>query len=148
MSLTYEQTKAAFARLGQQPRLLALKNLNESATRFASAELSRWIRWETLQTLILDEPKMQTLRLRWDKLARLQHLRVGYCLDTRQDLLQVLGSCHTLQSAALFIHPIAPLFEDTSVANQSLRSLVIHGKIDKVTLIEVCVAAYCGSRDG
>lgn len=136
-SLSYDQTKAAFARLGQHPKCVALRNLSETAARWTSSELARWIRWESLETLILDEPKIHTLHIRWNKMAHLQNLRIGYCPDTRQDLLQVLGVCSKLQSAFLHVHPICPMFSDLSVANRNLRTLVVHGRPDKVTLIEV-----------
>lgn len=142
--LSYEQTKAAFTRLGQQPKFVALGNLSETAARWTSSELARWIRWESLETLILDEPKIHTLHIRWNKMARLQNLRIGYCPDTRQDLLQVLGVCTNLQSAFLHVHPICPMFSDLSVANRNLRTLVVHGRPDKVTLVEVR-AAYDAS---
>lgn len=135
--LTYEQIKAAFARLGQKPRFLALKNLNEPASRSAASELGRWIRWECLETLVLDEPKIQAPRIRWDKLGQLRNIRIGYFLDVRQDQLHILGACGNLRSASLFVHPITPLFEDASIANRNLRDLMIHGKVDKVTLVEV-----------
>lgn len=135
--LSYEQIKAAFARLGQQPKFVALGSLGETAARWTSSELARWIRWENLETLILDEPKIHTLHIRWNKMPRLQKLRIGYCPDTRQDLLQVLGVCTNLESAYLHVHPVLPLFSDLSVSNQNLRTLAIHGRPDKVTLLEV-----------
>lgn len=135
--LSYEQTKVAFARLGQQPKFVAIKNLGETAARFATSELSRWIRWENLETLILDEPKIRTLHIRWNKMPRLQNIRIGYLSETRQDILRVLGVCANLQFASLHVHPALPLFADTSIANRNLNTLLVHGKPDKVTLVDV-----------
>lgn len=137
--LSYEQIRAAFARLGHEPKIVAIRNLGESAARLASSELSRWIRWERIETLILDEPKIHTLHIRWNKMPRLQNLRIGYCSDTRQDILQVLGVCTNLQSASLHVNPVQPLFTDLSVANQKLHTLSIHGKPDKVAIVDVSV---------
>lgn len=141
--LSYEQTKAAFARLGQQPKYMAIRSLGETAARLASSELSRWIRWETLETLILDEPKIHTLHIRWNKMPRLRCLRIGYCPDARQDPLQVLGVCSNLQSASLHVSSPSPLFTDPSVANPNLHTLSIHGKLDQVTVVDVRNHVVC-----
>lgn len=135
--LSYEQIKAAFARLGQQPKFLALRNLGESAANLATSELSRWIRWESLETLILDEPKVRTQHIRWNKMARLQNLRIGHCPGTRQDSLHVLGTCKDLQAASLHVNPITPLFTDVQIANEKLHTLSITGVLDKVTMVDV-----------
>lgn len=100
-TVTYEQMKAAFARLGKMPRSVALAKLNEHAARFASAEMSRWAKWPTLETLVIDEGKIDVTKFRFEKYSNLRNLAMASGVEVHATARELLGRCPALQQADL-----------------------------------------------
>lgn len=100
-TVTYEQMKAAFARLGKMPRSVALAKLNEHAARFASAEMSRWVKWPTLETLVIDEGKIDVTKFRFEKYSNLRNLAMASGVEVHATARELLGRCPALQQADL-----------------------------------------------
>jgi len=124
-TLTYEQIKAAFTRLGKAPKSIALAKLNENAARLASSELSRWIRWQTLETLVIDDGKFHVTKLRYEKYTSLKNLSIGPGAESGLKVMEVLGSCHALQRATLHSGLAIHHTSQTWIVSHNLRSLSI-----------------------
>lgn len=127
-TVTYEQLKTAFARLGKTPKSIALAKLNEHAARFASAEMSRWVKWETLETLVIDEGKIDVNKFRLEKFSNLKNLAMSSGVDIHATAQELLAKCSVLERADLYCG-LAPRY-DTYLprwtTSHNIRDLRIH----------------------
>ncbi|KAK5091724.1 hypothetical protein LTR05_001909 [Lithohypha guttulata] len=100
-TVTYEQIKTAFSRLGKSPKSMALSKLNGNAARLVSSELGHWIRWESLHSLTIDDGKISLRSLRFDKLGNLQELCIRCPLPSGKSLKDILSCCRSLRCLRL-----------------------------------------------
>lgn len=128
-TITYEQLKAGFARLGKAPKSIALARLNENAARLASSELSHWIRWQSLETLVVNEGKINMGKFCFEKCRNLKSIAVGPGVVFGAKIAELLGKCHGLQHADLrcILDAIRGFPSTCSMwtVNHTLRSLSI-----------------------
>lgn len=147
-TVTYEQIKAAFTRLGKTPKSLTLARLNETAARFAGSELNRWFRWSTLETLVVDEGKIHLANCRFEKYTNLKNLSIGPGVEVHKPT-EVLAKCPSLQHFDLRGTLTYRVIQHSWSSNPNLRSLSICPLQDEVIQLEVsrrgCLLDNAGS---
>ncbi|KAJ9664665.1 hypothetical protein H2198_000011 [Neophaeococcomyces mojaviensis] len=142
-TLTYEQVRVAFTRVGKTPKLMALAHMNENACRYATQELSHWIRWESLESFIVEEGKMQLSRLRFEKFKRLRVFHIGPAASLNQDLPKILETCPNLEVGSFqgnLSQGLSDAFTNRSLPmNHKLRTLIICGRSNNLCLPTECL---------
>ena len=96
--VTYSQIKVMFARLSKEPQSLAFARLNDTTSRLVVNELRHWIRWESLQELVVAESKLDMKQIRWEKFQSLRRLQFGAEVKLPCKIVNIIAAVPSLKS--------------------------------------------------